>query len=168
MSSVNKATLLGNVGQEPSVRYTAAGDEVVNLSMATSDKWTDKNTGDRQEKTEWHRVVFFGNIAKVAAKYIHKGSKIYVEGKLQTRKWTDKEGVERWNTEIVLTGWNSQLVLLTPKKDGDPGRYQEGDGHGPKAAAPSDVVSDDDMFPQDKGAQTAGKKPDDFDDDIPF
>ncbi len=118
MSSVNKVTLLGNVGQNPDIHSTQDGREIANLSLATSDKWTDKRTGEKRERTEWHRVVIFSEgLVKVVKNYVHKGSKLYVEGKLQTRKWTDKEGVERYSTEIVLQGYQAQIVMLDRKQD---------------------------------------------------
>lgn len=116
MASVNKVILVGNLGQDPDIRHTQDGRAIVNLSVATSESWKDKNTGERREKTEWHRVVIFNEgLAKVAEQYLKKGSKIYVEGQLQTRKWTDKNGVDRYSTEVVLQGFNSQLVMLDGK-----------------------------------------------------
>jgi single-strand DNA-binding protein len=100
MASVNKVILIGNVGRDPETRYAASGDAIVNLSLATSDTWKDKN-GEKQERTEWHRVSFFGKTAEIAGQYLRKGSQVYIEGRLQTRKWTDKEGQERYTTEIV-------------------------------------------------------------------
>lgn len=117
--SVNKVILLGNVGKDPEVRRMTSGDPVVTLSVATSESWKDKSSGERKEKSEWHRVVIFNDhIAKVAEAYIRKGSKIYLEGSLQTRKWTDKDGAEKYSTEIVLQKFNGSLVLLDGKKDG--------------------------------------------------
>ncbi|MEK9867699.1 MAG: single-stranded DNA-binding protein [Betaproteobacteria bacterium] len=100
MASVNKVILVGNLGRDPEVRYMPSGDAMVNLSLATTDTWKDKN-GDRQEKTEWHRVVMFGRLAEIAGEYLKKGSQAYIEGRLQTRKWTDKEGQDKYTTEIV-------------------------------------------------------------------
>ena len=100
MASVNKVILVGNLGRDPEVRYMPSGDAMVNLSIATAENWKDKN-GDRQEKTEWHRVVMFGRLAEIAGEYLKKGSQAYIEGRLQTRKWTDKEGQEKYTTEIV-------------------------------------------------------------------
>jgi single-strand DNA-binding protein len=115
--SVNKVILLGNVGKDPEIRRMTSGDPVVTLSMATSDSWKDKSSGEKKEKTEWHRVVIFNeNLAKVAEQYIRKGSKIYVEGALQTRKWTDKDGAEKFSTEIVLQRFGGTLVLLDGKR----------------------------------------------------
>jgi len=117
--SVNKVILLGNVGKDPEVRRMTSGDPVVTLSVATSENWKDKASGERKEKSEWHRVVIFNDhIAKVAEAYVRKGSNIYLEGSLQTRKWTDKDGGEKYSTEIVLQKFNGSLVLLDGKKDG--------------------------------------------------
>lgn len=118
-ASINKVILLGNLGKDPEVRNTASGQKVVNLSVATSDVWKDK-MGQKQEKTEWHRVVIFNpNLADVASKYLHKGSKIYIEGSLQTRKWTDNSGNERFTTEIVLSAFRGDLVMLDSKGSSD-------------------------------------------------
>lgn len=119
--SVNKVTLIGNVGKDPEVRRMTSGDPVVNLSIATSETWKDKTSGERKEKTEWHRVVIFNeHIAKVAESYVKKGSKVYLEGALQTRKWTDKDGAEKYSTEIVIQKFRGELVLLDGKRDGAP------------------------------------------------
>lgn len=121
MSSVNKVILVGNVGKDPEVRHTQDGKPIVNLSIATSETWRDKASGERKEKTEWHRVVIFNEgLAKVAEAYVKKGSKLYIEGQLQTRKWTDKDGVEKYSTEIVLQNYKGELTLL-----GDKGERQE-------------------------------------------
>ncbi len=111
--SVNKVILVGNVGRDPEVRHMADGSPIVNLSIATSESWKDRNSGERKEKTEWHRVVIFNkNIADVVQKYVKKGSKLYIEGALQTRKWTDQNGVEKYSTEIVIQQYNGTLTLL--------------------------------------------------------
>lgn len=117
MSSVNKVILIGNVGSDPEIRSLQSGDEVANLSIATSEKWSDKATGEKKEKTEWHRVVAFGGVVNVIKNYVSKGSKLYIEGKLQTRKWTDGSGVEKYSTEIILQGFDSKLVMLDSKSD---------------------------------------------------
>lgn len=117
--SVNKCTIVGNVGKDPEVRNTQDGRKVVNLSVATSESWKDKQSGERKERTEWHRVVIFNdNLAEVAEKYVRKGSKVYIEGALQTRKWTDQGGAEKYTTEIVLQKFRGELTLLDGKKDG--------------------------------------------------
>jgi single-strand DNA-binding protein len=118
--SVNKVILVGNLGRDPEVRRLTSGDPVVNLSIATSESWRDKASGERKEKTEWHRVVIFNeNIAKVAEQYLKKGSKIYLEGQLQTRKYTDKDGSEKYSTEIVLQRYRGELVMLDGRGDAE-------------------------------------------------
>ena len=120
--SVNKVILVGNLGREPEVRTMQDGSPVVNLSIATSEQWRDKATGERREKTEWHRVVIFNDsLAKVAQQYLHKGSKVYIEGQLQTRKWTDQSGVEKYSTEIVLQRYRGELTMLDGKGEGGAG-----------------------------------------------
>ncbi|HEY3638308.1 MAG TPA: single-stranded DNA-binding protein [Rhizomicrobium sp.] len=127
--SVNKVTLVGNLGKDPDVRRTNAGDPIVNLSVATSETWRDKGTGERKERTEWHRVVIFNeNLAKVAEQYLRKGSKIYLEGQLQTRKWTDKDGAERYSTEVVLQRFRGELVMLDGRNEGGGGPTRMGGG----------------------------------------
>ncbi len=117
--SVNKVILVGNLGRDPEVRRMTSGEPMVNLSVATSESWRDKASGERKEKTEWHRVVIFNeNLAKVAEQYLRKGSKIYLEGQLQTRKWTDKDGAEKYSTEIVLNRFRGELVMLDSRGEG--------------------------------------------------
>ena len=117
--SLNKALLIGNLGADPDVRRMNSGDSVVNLRIATSESWRDKNSGERKEKTEWHQVVIFNeNLAKVAEQYLKKGAKVYIEGQLQTRKWEDQNGQERYSTEVVLQGFNSQLTMLDGRGGG--------------------------------------------------
>ena len=114
--SVNKVIIVGNLGKDPEVRHTQDGKPIVNLSIATSETWRDRATGERKEKTEWHRVVIFSEgLAKVAEQYLKKGSTVYLEGQLQTRKWTDKDGVEKYSTEVVLQGFSASLVMLGGK-----------------------------------------------------
>ena len=115
--SLNRVMLIGNLGRDPEVRTMQNGTKVANLSLATSESWKDKSTGERKERSEWHRVVIFGPLAETAEKYLKKGSKVYLEGSLQTRKWTDKDGTEKYSTEVVLQGFNSELVLLDARKD---------------------------------------------------
>ncbi len=116
---VNKVILVGNLGQKPEMRYTATQTAVANLSIATTESWKDKESGENRDKTEWHRVVFFGNLAEIAEKYLDKGSSVYVEGKIQTRKWQDKDGNDRWTTEVL----GNQLTMLgsrgTPEQSSD-------------------------------------------------
>src|SRR6476660_6011504 len=126
--SVNKVILVGNLGKDPEVRRMQDGRPVVNMSVATSESWRDKATGERKEKTEWHRVVIFNEgLAKIAEQYLKKGSKVYLEGQLQTRKWTDQQGVEKYSTEVVLQGFNSALTML----DGRSGAGGGGGSFGP-------------------------------------
>ena len=117
--SINKVILVGNLGADPEVRQTKDGRPIVQLSIATSENWKDKNTGERREKTEWHRVVIFSEgLARVAEQYLRKGSKVYLEGQLQTRKWQDQNGQDRYTTEVVLQGFNSNLTMLDGRRDG--------------------------------------------------
>ena len=116
---INKACIGGYVGQDPDVRYTQSGAAVANVSIATTESWKDKDTGEKQERTEWHRVVFFNRLAEVVAEYVKKGQPIYIEGKIQTRKWEDKEGITRYSTEIVA---GEMQMLPSGKRDGDPGQ----------------------------------------------
>ena len=152
--SVNKVILVGNLGRDPEVRSTQDGLKIVNLSLATSESWRDKNSGERREKTEWHRVVIFNErLAEVAEKFLKKGSKIYVEGSLQTRKWTDQSGQERYSTEVVLQRFRGELTMLDGKGGG-------GGGGG--------VGDPGDSFPEPAGAVRGGPSGGDLDDDIPF
>lgn len=112
MSSVNKVILIGNCGKDPECRTMQNGGKVANLSLATSESWRDKSSGEKKEKTEWHRIVVFGPLADIVEKYVHKGSKVYASGQLSTRKWTDKDGAEKYSTEVVLQGFGAELVLL--------------------------------------------------------
>lgn len=124
--SVNKCIIVGNLGNEPEVRTMPNGGKVVNLSVATSERWRDKNSGEQKEKTEWHRVVIFSEgLAKIAEQYLKKGSKVYLEGQLQTRKWTDQSGAEKYSTEIVLQGFNASMVLLDHNGQAEQPRQQE-------------------------------------------
>ncbi len=149
LASVNKVILVGNLGADPEVRRTQDGRPIANLRVATSQSWTDKRSGEKVEKTEWHRVVIFNEgLAGVAEKYLKKGSKVYIEGALQTRKWTDKDGVDRYSTEVVMQGFGSQLVMLDRARDND---GDEPASSGQKQAAPAQ-----------------GAKRDDMDDEIPF
>ncbi len=117
--SVNKVILIGNLGKDPEIRNMPSGDRIANLTIATSEQWRDKNSGERKEKTEWHRVVIFNdNLAKIAEQYLRKGSSVYVEGSLQTRKWTDQQGVEKYSTEVVLQRFNGNLTLLGGRDSG--------------------------------------------------
>ena len=151
--SVNKVILVGNLGRDPEVRSTQDGLKIVNLSLATSESWRDKNSGERREKTEWHSVVIFNErLAEVAEKFLKKGSKIYVEGALQTRKWTDQSGQERYSTEVVLQRFRGELTMLDGKGGGGAGG----------------VGDPGDSFPEPAGAGRGGPSGGDLDDDIPF
>lgn len=118
---LNKACLIGHLGADPEIRSVASGDRVANLRMATSDRWKDKASGEQKERTEWHRIVVWGALVDVIEKYVHKGSKLYIEGKLQTRKWKDAGGVDHYSTEIVLQGFGNVLEMLDGKPQGDQG-----------------------------------------------
>src|SRR5882757_3201928 len=123
--SVNKVVLIGNLGRDPEVRRLTSGDPVVHLSIATSESWRDKASGERKEKTEWHRVVIFNeNLAKVAEQYLKKGSKVYIEGQLQTRKYTDKDGAEKYSTEVVLQKFRGELTMLDGKGGGGDSAFE--------------------------------------------
>jgi single-strand DNA-binding protein len=147
MSSVNKCIIVGNLGKDPEIRNTSSGEKIANFNVATSESWKDKSSGERKEKTEWHRVCIFNDkLAEVAEKYLKKGSKVYVEGQLQTRKWTDKDGQEKFVTEIVLSRFKGELTIL--------------DG-----AAKSDAPA---SAPSAKPASAAPNYAEDLDDDLPF
>lgn len=120
--SLNKVTLIGNLGRDPEIRSTQDGREIANLAIATSESWKDKNTGERKEKTEWHRVAIFNDgLVRVVKNYLKKGSKVYIEGQLQTRKWVDQTGAERYTTEVVLQGYSSSLIMLDGRAGGGAG-----------------------------------------------
>ncbi len=145
---VNKVILIGNLGSDPEVKYMPSGDAVANLSLATSETWKDKNSGEMKEKTEWHRVVLFGKVAEVAGQYLKKGSKVYIEGQLQTRKWQGQDGQDRYTTEVVVRGFNGSMQMLD-SRGGDFAPAQTGGGA--PASKPQPAMVDDG-----------------FDDDIPF
>ncbi|QDM17384.1 single-stranded DNA-binding protein [Tardiphaga sp. vice352] len=171
--SVNKVILVGNLGKDPEVRRMQNGNPVVNLTIATSDTWRDKASGERKEKTEWHRVVIFSEgLAKVAEQYLKKGAKVYIEGALQTRKWTDPQGVEKYSTEIVLQGFNSTLTMLDGRAGGGAGAGGGGDSYGGDdggsfgASSPSQPRRVAASSPA--GGGGGGGRGSDMDDDIPF
>ncbi len=137
--SVNKVIIVGNVGRDPEIRTTQDGSKVASFSVATTESWRNRESGEKQDKTEWHRVVVFNqNLAEVAEKYVHKGSKIYIEGQLQTRKWQDQTGVEKYTTEIVLSRFRGEMVLFDNKGDSS----ISFDGHAPDAS----IIDDDIPF----------------------
>lgn len=125
MRGVNKVILVGTLGQDPDVKYAANGNVIANLSLATSDEWTDKATGQKQQKTEWHRISMFGKLAEIAGQYLKKGSQVYIEGKLQTRKWQDQNGQDRYSTEVVVSGYEGTMQML-----GGGNRDNAGGGYG--------------------------------------
>lgn len=136
-NSVNRVILIGNVGQEPEINYTQDGKAIANFSLGMSENWTDKKTNEKKQKTEWIKVVVFGNLANVVQTYVKKGSKVYIEGSLQTRKWTDKNGVEKYTTEVILQGFNSNLQLLDSRgkqedKSIDQHSVDKGNGYQPQ------------------------------------
>ncbi len=157
--SVNKVILVGNLGRDPEVRTLNSGNRVANLSLATSERWRDRNSGEMQERTEWHRVVIFDDkLCDVAEKYLRKGSKVFVEGQLQTRKWTDQSGQERYTTEVVLQRYRGELTMLDGRGEGGGGSYEPA-GSSQAGGGPSGGG----------GFQGGGGGPaDDLDDDIPF
>ncbi len=186
---VNKVILIGNLGNDPDVRFTPNGGAVANLSVATSESWKDRNTGQQQDRTEWHRVVIFGKLAEIAQQYLRKGSKVYLEGKLQTRKWQGQDGQDRYTTEIVVDGFNGQLQMLDSRQDGmgapAGGGYQQPPQQNQQqtqqyaTAAPQQqapVSQQPYNAPQQQRQPAPAQQPqpqpaggfDDFDDDIPF
>lgn len=151
---VNKVTLIGNLGADPEVRYTANGSAVANIRLATAESWRDKESGEQQERTEWHRVVFFSRLAEIVGEYLKKGSQVYIEGRLQTRKWQDRDGNDRYTTEIVAN--EMQMLGARGGAPGGGDNHDSGSSHGrPPAAAAG-------------GAGSSEPPMDDFDDDIPF
>ena len=158
MASVNKVILIGNLGRDPETRYTADGAAITNITLATTDSWKDKATGEKKEQTEWHRVVFFNRLAEIAGEYLKKGRPVYVEGRLRTRKWQDKEGQDRYTTEIV-----ADVMQMLGSREGA-GSAPEFDGAAEESSRPA-------ARPSAKPAATAGKPASsmaDLDDDIPF
>jgi len=157
---INKVILIGNLGQDPEVRYMPNGGAVTNITLATSETWRDKQTGEQKERTEWHRVVFMGKLAEVAGEYLKKGSQVYVEGKLQTRKWQDQSGQERYTTEVLVDSFTGVMQMLGGRPQGTgqqqaPASQQQG-GYGRQPQQPSQTN------------QNYNEPPPAFDDDIPF
>jgi len=158
--SVNKVILVGNLGKDPEIRRTQDGRPIANLSVATSETWRDKATGERKEKTEWHRVVIFNEgLCKIAEQYLKKGAKVYIEGQLQTRKWTDQSGADKYSTEVVLQGFNSNLTMLDGRGGGGGSFGSEDQGGDFGVSGPSSAP---------RRAVAAGARNSDMDDDIPF
>ncbi len=185
--SVNKVILIGNLGADPEIRRTQDGRPIANLNIATSETWRDRNSGERKEKTEWHRVVIFNEgLCKVAEQYLKKGAKVYIEGALQTRKWQDQNGQDKYSTEIVLQGFNSTLTMLDGRGEGGGGGSFEGGGRGGRSGGGDfgggDYGGDDYGQPSSQGSSRGGSgnrgggSPTggggnfsrDLDDDIPF
>lgn len=155
--SINKVILVGNLGKDPEVRATQDGREIANLTIATSDSWKDKSTGERKEKTEWHRVVILNdNLVTVAKNYLKKGQKVYLEGALQTRKWQDKDGQDRYSTEVVLQGYGSNLTML----DRPGGEQRSGGGR--------DEYSQEPSYQSQSAPRSSRPVPEQLDDEIPF
>ena len=152
---VNKVILIGNLGQDPEVKYMPSGGAIANITLATSESWKDKNTGEQKENTEWQRVVFFRRLAEIAGEYLKKGSKVYIEGKLQTRKWQDQSGNDRYTTEIIA----NEMQMLDGRGAGGGGSAGGGGGYNQSSGASSSPSS---------SAAPAGGSMGDFDDDIPF
>lgn len=172
---VNKVILVGNLGQDPEVRYMPSGGAVTNITLATSESWTDKQSGEKKERTEWHRVVFMGKLAEVAGEYLKKGSQVYVEGKLQTRKWTDQGGVERYTTEVLVDSFTGVMQMLGSRQQG----AGQGAGGQPQQSAPQQNNQQHQQQHQQGGYGRPSQQPQsappvyneppaDFDDDIPF
>lgn len=155
MAGINKVILVGNLGQKPEVKYASNGSAIANLSVATSESWTDKNTGQKQDRTEWHRVSLFGKLAEIAGQYLDKGSKVYVEGKLQTRKWQDQSGADRYTTEVVVSGFNGTLQMLDRREGTSTGGEFSQAPNSP--TKPKETINEP-ITPVDNS----------FDDDIPF
>jgi single-strand DNA-binding protein len=158
---INKVILVGNLGKDPETRYMPSGSAVTNLTLATSESWKDKQTGDQQERTEWHKIAMFGRLAEIAAEYLRKGSQVYIEGKLRTRKWQDKEGKDRWTTEIVademqMLGSRGGASAGAGPMGGEGGGESRSGGASGGASGGRAAVND------------SGGPPGDFDDDIPF
>ena len=164
--SVNKVILIGNLGKDPEIRRTQDGRPIANLRIATSESWRDKNSGERREKTEWHSVVIFNEaLCKVVEQYVKKGSKVYIEGALQTRKWQDQQGQERYSTEVVLQGFNGQLTMLDGRSAG--GGMQEGQAdYGGDAGGPGGGYSEPKRPAKSGGGKGGFDKQ--LDDEIPF
>ena len=165
--SVNKVILVGNLGADPEVRRTQDGRPIVNLRIATTESWRDKGTGERKERTEWHRVVIFSEgLCKVAEQYLKKGARVYLEGQLQTRKWQDQQGQDRYSTEVVLQGFSAQLVMLDRVGGGGGGGSFAPDDGGGADFAPSSGGGR--SAPARQPAMAGAGRRDDMDDDIPF
>ncbi len=158
MASVNKVIIVGNLGRDPETRYMPSGDAMTNIAVATTDKWKDKATGEQKEATEWHRIAFFGKLAEIAGQYLKKGSQVYIEGKLRARKWTDKDGVEKYSTEIIAD--SMQMLGSRQSMGGGSAAMDDGNFGGGAASRSSDPAS--------RGPAKQAPNLSDMDDDIPF
>nr|DAK90704.1 MAG TPA: Single strand binding protein [Caudoviricetes sp.] len=163
---VNKVIIVGTLGNDPEVKYSASGSAIANLSVATSEQWKDKQTGEKKEQTEWHRVVIFGKLAEVAAEYLRKGSQVYIEGQLRTRKWTDSNGVDRYTTEIVIPQMGGVMQMLGGKRDDAGQQPRQPSGQQPQGGWGTNPQQQ--QPPKQQGQQGGNEPPMDFDDDIPF
>lgn len=170
---VNKVILVGNLGQDPEVRYTPSGSAITSLSLATSESWKDKNTGQMVDKTEWHRISIFGKLAEIAGEYLKKGSQIYIEGKLQTRKWQDKQGQDRYSTDVVVDSFNGVMQMLGGRAEGS-SSYGGGQQSAPQQQQQQSQYQQQSAPPQQQQQAPQQQAPadsgfnDNFDDDIPF
>lgn len=164
---VNKVIIVGTLGNDPEVKYSASGSAIANLSVATSEQWKDKQTGEKKEQTEWHRVVIFGKLAEVAGEYLRKGSQVYIEGQLRTRKWTDSNGVDRYTTEIVIPQIGGVMQMLGGKRD-DSGQQQPRQQSGQQPQGGWGTNPQQQQPPRQQIQQGGNEPPMDFDDDIPF
>ena len=162
---VNKVIIVGTLGNDPEVKYSASGSAIANLSVATSEQWKDKQTGEKKEQTEWHRVVIFGKLAEVAGEYLRKGSHVYIEGQLRTRKWSDSNGVDRYTTEIVIPQIGGVMQMLGGKRD-DSGQPRQQSGQQPQGGWGANQQQQ--QPPKQQIPQGGNEPPMDFDDDIPF
>jgi single-strand DNA-binding protein len=166
MASVNKVILIGNLGRDPEVRYAPSGSAICNVTIATSRNWKDKTSGERQEETEWHRVVFYDRLAEIAGEYLKKGKSVYIEGRLKTRKWTDKDGVEKYTTEIIA----QEMTMLGGREGGGGmgGGDDMGGGEAPQRSAPRSAPPARSAAPAPRAPAKSSTSFDDMDDDIPF
>lgn len=162
---VNKVIVVGTLGNDPEVKYSASGSAIANLSVATSEQWKDKQTGEKKEQTEWHRVVIFGKLAEVAAEYLRKGSQVYIEGQLRTRKWTDSNGVDRYTTEIVIPQMGGVMQMLGGKREDSGQQQRQQSGQQPQGGWGTNQQQ---QQPKQQSPQGSNEPPMDFDDDIPF
>lgn len=165
MASVNKVIIVGNLGRDPETRYMPNGDAVTNVAVATTESWKDKNSGEKKELTEWHRITFYRKLAEIAGQYLKKGSQVYVEGRLQTRKWTDKEGVERYTTEIIA---DTMQMLGSRQGMGGGGGAPMDDDYGSSAPPPRQSSGGGGNAGGGRGASKPAPNFSDMDDDIPF